>query len=128
MNRKFLNEIINFGWVGILCFIIDFGLLYCITKFLDVNYLISSGISFSVSVIINYLLSKIYVFQANSKSNKAIEIGIFVILSLFGLLINQIIMWIGTEQFEYNYLFVKIWATGFVMIYNFISRKYLFAK
>ncbi len=128
MNNRLLKEIINFGWVGVLCFVIDFGLLYIITNFLGVNYLISASISFSCSVVINYILSIKYVFDVKENTNKIKELFIFICLSAVGLGINQVIMWLGVEKLILNYMFVKIGATGIVMVYNFITRKIVIAK
>lgn len=44
-----IKQIIKFGIVGGMCFVIDYGLLIFLTEVISINYLISSGISFSVS-------------------------------------------------------------------------------
>lgn len=51
------------------------------------------------------------------------EFIIFVILSMVGLLINQIIMWFTVEKASIYYMLGKIIATAIVMVYNFITRK-----
>ena len=61
--RKLFEQIIKFGLVGFLCFFIDYGIMVFLTEVVNVNYLISSGISFSVSVIVNYVLSLAFVFD-----------------------------------------------------------------
>ena len=53
---------------------------------------------------------------------------VFVILSIGGLLLNQFIMWIGTEIMTAYYLWVKAFALVFVPIYNFITRKIFLEK
>ena len=68
-----IKQIIKFGIVGGLCFVIDYGLLIFLTEVISINYLISSGISFSVSVIVNYILSLKYVFETDKKNNKVKE-------------------------------------------------------
>lgn len=62
-----IKQIIKFGIVGGMCFVIDYGLLIFLTEVISINYLISSGISFSVSVIVNYILSLKYVFETDKK-------------------------------------------------------------
>ncbi len=113
----------KFGVVGFLCFFIDYFVLFVATDMIGINYLISSGISFSVSVIINYILSTKFVFQTKQDTNKMKEFIVFVILSLVGLLINQIIMWFTVEKVSIYYMIGKIIATAIVMVYNFITRK-----
>lgn len=121
--KKLVEQIMKFGVVGFLCFFIDYFVLFAATEILGINYLISSGISFSVSVIINYILSTKFVFQTKQDTNKMQEFMVFVILSLIGLLINQIIMWITVEKVSIYYMIGKIIATAIVMVYNFITRK-----
>ena len=60
-GRKLAEQIIKFGGVGILCFVIDFGMLYVLTEWMDIYYLLSAGVYFIVSVICNYRLSVNYV-------------------------------------------------------------------
>jgi len=127
--KKLMGQIMKFGVVGFLCFFIDYFVLYAVTEFLGINYMISSAISFSVSVIVNYILSITFVFDTKKDSNKMKEFILFVILSLVGLLLNQIIMWFTVEillkpfHIAKSYMIAKIGATAIVMVYNFITRK-----
>ena len=51
--------------------------------------------------------------------------NLFIFLSILGLVINNGIMWIMVEFLNIWYAFAKIFATGVVMIFNFITRKML---
>ena len=121
--KKLIGQIMKFGVVGFLCFFIDYFVLFAVTEFLGINYLISSAISFSVSVIFNYILSTKFVFDTKEDANKTHEFILFVILSIVGLGINQVIMWFAVEILTMHYMFAKVIATAIVMVYNFISRK-----
>ena len=48
---------------------------------------------------------------------------VFIILSIVGLGINQLIMWICVDKLGIFYMISKIGATAIVMVYNFITRK-----
>ena len=50
--KKLIAQIIKFGLVGFLCFFIDYGIMVFLTEVAGVYYLLSSGISFTVSVIV----------------------------------------------------------------------------
>ena len=126
--RKLIEQIIKFGFVGFLCFFIDYGIMVFLTEIAGLVYLISSGISFTVSVVVNYLLSVTFVFEADKNKNRISEFIIFVFLSVIGLGINQACMWFGVEILGVSYLIVKIGATAVVMVYNFISRKMVIEK
>lgn len=126
--KKLIVQIISFGMVGFLCFFIDYGLLLGLTELVGINYLISSGISFTVSVVVNYLLSMKFVFESKEKNSRVREFVLFVILSLVGLGINQLVMWVTVEKMGILYQISKIAATAIVMVYNFISRKLILEK
>ena len=123
MTKKLLQQIIRFGFVGGTAFIIDAGILFILTQFLNVHYLISGMISFTVSVIYNYILSIMWVFDAKKDNNKAQELSIFIGLSVIGLGINQFIMWVMVDKIGVYYMLSKIVSTFVVMVYNFITRK-----
>ena len=117
--RKLIEQIFKFGLVGILCFVIDYGLMIFITEVIRVNYLISSGISFTVSVIVNYLLSLKFVFVTNADNNKFIEFIVFIILSIIGLVINQMLMWVCVDKWNIYYMISKIGVTAVVMAVSY---------
>lgn len=127
-SKKLLAQIVKFGFVGGTAFIIDYGALFILTEFLGVHYLISGTISFALSVIYNYILSVKWVFDTKNNKDKKREFIIFLILSIIGLGINQVIMWLAVEKFHIYYMVSKIAATVVVMIYNFVTRKMILEK
>ena len=126
--KKLIAQIMKFGVVGVICFFIDYGLMIFLTEAMNISYLISSGISFTVSVIVNYILSLKYVFVAEEGNNKIVEFLIFLLLSTIGLGINQLLMWMCVERLNIFYMISKIAVTGIVMVYNFITRKLILEK
>ena len=126
-QQALINQIIKFVVVGGIAFIIDYSILYILTEYMNVHYLISSIISFIVSLIFNYILSIKWVFNANKKQTYK-EIIVFIILSSIGLGVNQIIMYIGSDICNIYYMGTKIIATIIVMIWNFCSRKFFIEK
>lgn len=121
--KNLIKQIMRFGVVGVISFLVDYGILYVLTEKANIYYLVSAGISFTVSVIINYLLSMSWVFKSNNKRGKKEEFILFVIMSLGGLLLNQIMMYVFVDHMNVYYMLAKIVATAIVMVYNFISRK-----
>ena len=126
--KKLIEQLMKFGIVGVICFGIDYGLMIFLTEFCGISYLISSGISFSVSVMVNYTLSLKFVFETDKDKNKIVEFLIFIILSVVGLGINQVLMWVCVDKLHVYYMISKIGVTGVVMVYNFITRKLILEK
>ena len=121
--KKLIAQIMKFGVVGIIAFFIDYGLLALLTEAFGINYLVSATISFTASVIFNYIASMRYVFTHKEGMSRRREFVIFVVLSVIGLGINNLCMWAGVELIGVHYLIVKIGATFLVMVWNFVTRK-----
>ena len=121
--KKLLEQIMRFGIVGVIAFVIDYGMLLVLTEVAGVHYLISSAIAFLVSVIFNYIMSVTFVFETDKNRSKGAEFGLFAIMSAGGLGINQLMMWLLSDLMFIPYQLSKFLATAVVMVYNFITRK-----
>ena len=122
VHSKIFKQLFRFGIVGFTAFLIDAGLLFILTEFCHIHYLISSIISFVVSLVYNYILSIFWVFDVQKKQTYK-EVLLFIILSIIGLGLNQLIMYLGVDLLHIYYMFCKVLATIIVMTYNFITRK-----
>jgi len=121
--KKLAGQIIKFGFVGFLCFFIDYEIMVLLVERFGMDYRLSCGISFTVSVIVNYILSITFVFETDKKRKKTGEFAMFVLLSVIGLGINEVCMWFAVELLAIHYMISKIGVTGVVMVYNFVTRK-----
>ena len=147
--KKLIEQILKFGLVGIISFFVDFIITMITSNILirifNINIsksaLIGAFLGFTISVIVNYILSMRYVFQRKDNIDRKKEFIIFVILSTFGLLINELIIYFCIDIIYNNVLWLqslinetiiiagaKIIATSVVMVYNFITRKIFLEK
>ena len=124
--KKLINQILKFGVVGGIAFVIDYGILFLLAKVIGLNELISAAISFIISLTFNYFLSTKWVFEAKKQTPK--EVIIFVLLSVVGLGINEVLIYLGTKKLGIDVMIVKLFATAIVMVYNFITRKLIIEK
>lgn len=121
--KNLVQQFMKFGVVGVIAFIIDYGILALLTEVFGINYLVSATVSFTASVVFNYAASMRYVFTHKEGLSRRREFVIFVVLSVIGLAINNLCMWAGVELFGIHYLVTKIAATAIVMVWNFVTRK-----
>ncbi|MBM6775986.1 GtrA family protein [Collinsella tanakaei] len=121
--KHLLAQIMKFGVVGVIATVIDFGVMIFLTEVFGINPVASATVSFTVSVIFNYLASMRYVFSHREGMSRQREFVIFIVLSVIGLAINDALMWVGTEMTPVDYRIVKVLATAVVMVWNFVSRK-----
>jgi putative flippase GtrA len=144
--KKLLAQLIKFGFVGGLCFLIDFAistiLFDLLNGILSRNAATAIGgfVGFTVSVVINYILSMKFVFERKEDMSRKKEFVIFVILSIIGLGVNEIILLVCSGIYTSSetlsglvgdtlwFAISKIIATAIVMVYNFISRKIFLEK
>ena len=99
---KIIQQFLKFGLVGALCFVIDTG-LYTICNFIGIPYLISGVIGFSISVVVNYLLSMKYVFVRRDDLSRKKEFTIYLILSIIGLGLNELILYVCVDLIYGNW-------------------------
>ena len=128
IENRLVAHILRFGVVGGHAFVIDYSILILLTDVFKINYLISSAISFTCSVIFNYILSIKWVFSASQSRKKLVELIVFIVMSVIGLILNGIIMYVSVDVISIDYKIAKIISTVIVMIYNFITRKLFLEK
>ena len=121
--RKLIEQIMKFGVVGVIAFVIDVGVMVFLTEVFGIDPVISATVSFIISVIFNYAASMRYVFSHREGMSRTREFIIFVVLSAIGLGINDLLIWAGTDLASFDYRLVKIFATAVVMVWNFVTRK-----
>ena len=121
-------QLIRYTFVGGFAFIIDFSLLWFLTDICDIYYLISATISFFVGLIINFFLSKKWIFNKSKVDNKKLEFLFFALIGIVGLGLNDLFIWFLTDYCNIHYLVSKIIAVFLVYLWNFCARKYLLYK
>ncbi|MBP5217180.1 MAG: DUF1508 domain-containing protein [Bacilli bacterium] len=173
-QQSILREIIRFLVVGVIATIFDFltklvaarifsnlgmdGEIYengsfNLISLAGLNYTLSIVCGFVIGVLVNYLLSRIWVFQNVEDRQKSNSIGkffLFVFLGFVGLVISLLIFWSavfliplmvpgvnvyeGSKAISMDFSFLQMggfWAyfivfcvsTIIVMVWNYLSRK-----
>ncbi len=126
VSKKIENlfiQIFKFSIVGVAATLIDFIFLYIFKEFFNLPVIISNTLSFCISVVYNYWASVHWVFNVDESKDKKKNFITFIIFSIIGLGINDLIMWLMINKLSIYYMLSKIVATLIVMIFNFITRK-----
>ncbi len=125
MKEKPIIQFLQYLLVGGICTTIDFIILYLLTTQGGIHYLISSSISFSFAVLLNWLLCTFWVFHYHKIKQQSKEFMFYVLISLGGLLINASLMWFFTETCNVWFMFSKLFSACVTLFYNFFARKLL---
>jgi putative flippase GtrA len=122
-------QLFRYFFSGGIAFVVDISILFLLTEYLGVHYLLAASLGFSVGLIITYLLSIHWIFDERRIDKKTLEISIFAIIGLVGLVLTSGFMWLFTSVLLLHYLLSKILTTGIVMCWNFVAKKFiLFTK
>ena len=121
--KKLISQFMKFGIVGVIAFVIDYCFMVLLTEVFGVPYLISTTVSFIISVIFNYFASMRFVFKRKDDMSRRREFIIFVVLSVIGLVINDVFMWLMVDFLFIDYRISKIVVTFIVAVWNFVTRK-----
>ena len=121
--KKLISQFMKFGIVGVIAFVIDYGFMVLRTEVFGVPYLTSTTVSFIISVIFNYFASMRFVFKRKDDMSRRREFIIFVVLSVIGLVINDVFMWLMVDFLFIDYRISKIVVTFIVAVWNFVTRK-----
>lgn len=123
LNETTTQQFMKFAAVGIFSFVVDWLLLVILTEGFGIDYLVSTTVSFLVSVSLNYALSMKYVFEHRDDMSRKREFTIFAILSCIGLGLTDVLMFAGVTILNIAYQAMKVIATFCVTWYNFFTRK-----
>jgi putative flippase GtrA len=123
-DNLFIQFFRYFGVSGI-CLLADTATLFVLTEYAGIHYQISTFIGYSLGLILNYLLSVIWVFKTKRLSSKTMEFGIFVVIGLIGLAINQGIMWLCTDLVGFYFMLSRLVSAGVGYTWKFFARKYI---
>jgi putative flippase GtrA len=107
----------------LLSFTVDFGVLAFLTEIARLHYLISAAFSFVLGTTLSYALSILFIFELRRYASRGLEYGLFVLVGLVGLGLNELLLWTLTDVLGIYYLVSKIAAASLVFFWNFGARK-----
>ena len=104
--------------------LVDMGLLYFFTEYLDLWYLYSAALSYLVGMIVNFTLNKYLNFR-NRSNRVAAQFGIFAGVALVGLVLNQVILYLLVTVAGIWYMTAKVITVCLVLLWSFYGHKRL---
>lgn len=134
--KPLLYEFLRYCVVGGCAFLVDAGTLalfnqVILPELFGYRLYIAAAIGFIVGLIFNYIFSLIFVFKSAKERKAGRTVSaffIFAVIGLIGLGLTELGMYLGTYLLGIHYMLVKIVVTGFVLMWNYLSRKILIFK
>jgi len=114
-------KFIKFGVVGFSGLLIDFGITYLLKEVFKIQKFLANAIGFLTAASSNYVLNRIWTFQSTNP-DVAVEFGKFFFVSVVGLGINSLVLWVLNAKFKLNFYFAKLLAIIVTTFWNFIAN------
>jgi dolichol-phosphate mannosyltransferase len=122
-----LEKILRFAIVGCSGILVNMGLLWLLTTFADIYYLVSSIIAIEVSIINNFIWNDRWTFggeKAHRGRSFATRIGLFHLVSAGGAVINWLILFVLTEFAGVYYLVSNLAGILAAFVWNYLVNRH----
>lgn len=126
--QRFFNDMIRYGAASVFALALDVSILMLLTKAFGVDYLTAAATGFLSGLALIYLLSVSFVFDGRRRRPPRVEMAGFLITGLVGLMLTEALMHLFVDRFGQSLSLAKGATTGFVFMFNFVSRRSLLFK
>ena len=124
LDKTLILKFLKFCVVGFSGMVVDFGVTWLCKEKFGWNKYISNSLGFILAATNNYLWNRLWTFQSTN-TNIPIEYGKFFLISIIGLIINNLTIYLLHGKLKWNFYLAKIFAIGVVTIWNF-TMNYFF--
>jgi len=124
LSTSFILKFLKFSAVGLSGLFIDYAFTYIFKEIFKVQKYVSNSIGFTIAASSNYLFNRIWTFESKNP-DIAIEYTEFIIISLIGLGLNNLIIWLIVSKFKINFYLAKFFAIIVVTLWNFLANFFI---
>ena len=123
ITKELIIKFLKFCVVGVIGTAVDFGVTALCKEALKIQKYIANGIGFAIAASGNYLINRNWTFvDSKSPDHIAAEYITFMIVSVIGLGINTLTLYLVSKKWKKGFYFSKIVATAITMIWNFFAN------
>lgn len=119
---KFRNLIL-YGIIGSFTSFLDFCVYTVLSQYAGIYYLVANCISVLVGITTSFVLNRKYNFKVKDHAGQ--RFSIFLTVGLCGMLLSNLILYVGIDKLQYNQLIVKLASIVLVVFFQFILNKYI---
>lgn len=124
LQQVLIRKFLKFGIVGFSGIFVDFGFTWVFREKVNIHQLVANAIGFITASVSNYYLNRVWTFRS-SNPEIAVEFTQFFVISLIGLIINTLILWLILKKMKINFYIAKAFAILVVMIWNFTANLFV---
>ena len=119
--NSYILKFLKFGTVGFSGVLVNFGVTWFFKEVCHLNKYLSNIIGFVFAATSNYLLNRWWTFQSTNPQ-VGIEYAKYFLISLVGLGIDTLTVYLLHNQLKWNFYLSKVFAIGTAMIWNFLGN------
>ena len=122
---KFRNLIL-YGIIGSFTSALDFAVFTLLSKYIGIHYIVANCISVLIGISTSFALNRSINFKVKDKTGK--RFLIFLMVGLCGLLLSNVILYVGIDMLSGDELIVKLASIVLVVGFQFILNKFITFK
>ena len=120
--NKFRNLIL-YGIIGSFASFLDFCVYTLLSQIIGIHYLVANCISVFVGICTSFTLNRKYNFKVTDKTIK--RFSVFLTVGICGMLLSNVILYVGNDILHYNELIVKLSSILLVVFFQFLLNKFV---
>jgi putative flippase GtrA len=124
LGASFILKFLKFAAVGLSGLFVDYFFTYIFKEIFKVQKYISNSIGFTIAATGNYVLNRIWTFESQNEEI-VIEYSSFLIISVIGLGLNNLILWLILRKLKINFYLAKFFAICVVTLWNFLANFFI---
>lgn len=106
---------------------INLGLLYVLTEYAHLWYLLSSFIAVSAAVVASFVLQKFWAFQDSRLDRIRVQLPQHAFLSIVNIALNAVLLYVLVEWVHVWYMAAQFVTSALLAVLNyFVYRTYIF--
>ncbi len=124
LSTSFILKFLKFAAVGFSGLLVDYAFTYLFKEIFKIQKYVANSIGFTIAASTNYILNRIWTFESDNP-DIALEYTEFLAISIVGLGINNLILWLIVSKFKINFYVAKFFAICVVTLWNFLANFFI---
>lgn len=118
-----MRNLVLYGIIGSFTSFLDFCIFTVLSAYVGLYYIVANCISVLVGITTSFVLNRTYNFKVKDKTKQ--RFAIFLTVGLCGLLLSNLILWVGIDKLHINEMITKLASIVLVVGFQFLLNKFV---
>lgn len=118
-----MRNLVLYGIIGSFTSFLDFCIFTVLSVYVGLYYIVANCISVLVGITTSFVLNRTYNFKVKDKTKQ--RFAIFLTVGLCGLLLSNLILWVGIDKLHINEMITKLASIVLVVGFQFLINKFV---